>query len=722
MSYRRASGFLLAGFVLTLAGSGPAGAEMEIFGLKASGDVEVGGRVFVDEPRDKDKGYFEEYRDLPESAFLPYLRLRGDSKDDFYTVEIRAKNGGQDDQNFQLRSYGVGRFNFLFEWDQTPHLFSTTGRTFFVEGADNVFTLPTPRPTPLTVWNAAPRIDEIEFRTDTARIAGSYMPTPEWDLNAEYRRIHKGGERPIALSFGTPGNNVFEVAPSIDESIHDATVSAGFAGDGYQLQFSYNLSLFENGFDSFTTDNPCFANAACSASNQTVERGRGSLPPDNVAHTFTLAGGVNLPMRTRVNSSVSYSWQLQSEDFLPHTINPAIVDPGLALPESDLDASVGILRFNLSATSRPLDPVTISTRYRLFRRDDDTDELTFPSQVVDDRNLSTTPITAHRHSYTRHNAGVDVGYKIAKPVSAKVGFDWEHWNRDTESREVDTTNEYTPKLVLDVMPIDWALLRTSYSRSIRRGSDYDQVSDLQIPGIRKFTMANRDRDRVEVLGELSPWDNVTFTTTYSIVMDDYDDSDFGLQEQDSWAVGIDASWRPREWLTIFAGYVHEEFDAKQRSRDRPGAPPPADFPDFDWVADTEDVIDTVRVGFDAILLPKKLDFGANWSLSYARNKMKAQNPTTPVSGTPGQNADATAGDLPDIKNTLSYLNVFLRYWLSERFTAKLAYAFEVFEKTDFRTDDTQPFMVSAGANTILLGNDLRDYTAHYFTLSVAYHF
>lgn len=105
MSYRRVAGFLLAGYVLTLAGSGLAGAETEFLGLRMSGDVEVGGRVFVDEPPDKDKGYFEEFRDLPDSAFLPYLRLRGDSKDDFYTVEIRAKNGGQDDQNFQLRSY-----------------------------------------------------------------------------------------------------------------------------------------------------------------------------------------------------------------------------------------------------------------------------------------------------------------------------------------------------------------------------------------------------------------------------------------------------------------------------------------------------------------------------------------------------------------------------------------------------------------------------------------
>ena len=153
MTYRRATALLLAGFVISLAGSGVARAqeenEKEFFGLKASGDVVVGGRVYADRPKDDERAKFEEYRDLSETIFLDWLRLRGDTKDDFYTVEILAKNGGLDDQNFQLRSYGVGSFDFLFEWDQTPHNISRNSQTLYVEGPDGTFILPSPRPSPI---------------------------------------------------------------------------------------------------------------------------------------------------------------------------------------------------------------------------------------------------------------------------------------------------------------------------------------------------------------------------------------------------------------------------------------------------------------------------------------------------------------------------------------------------------------------------------------------
>jgi hypothetical protein len=42
-------------------------------------------------------------------------------------------------------------------------------------------------------------------------------------------------------------------------------------------------------------------------------------------HTFSVAGGVSLP------GNVTYSLRLQNETFLAHTINPAVVDPTLAL-------------------------------------------------------------------------------------------------------------------------------------------------------------------------------------------------------------------------------------------------------------------------------------------------------------------------------------------------------------------------------------------------------
>src|SRR5256885_1668704 len=85
--------------------------------------------------------------------------------------------------------------------------------------------------------------------------------------------------------------------------------------------------------------------------------GRVSLAPDNMAHTFTIAGGASLPMRTRVNLNLSYSLRLQNDEFLPHTSTQylAASNPGgLFLPDKSLNGMTGTFLANLNVTYRPL--------------------------------------------------------------------------------------------------------------------------------------------------------------------------------------------------------------------------------------------------------------------------------------------------------------------------------------------------------------------------------
>jgi MtrB/PioB family decaheme-associated outer membrane protein len=752
MSYRRATGLLLAGFVISLAGSGVARAEKEIFGLKTSGDVEVGGRVYSDRPKDDERAKFEEYRDLSESAYLDFLRLRGDSKDDFYTIEIWGKNGGLDDQNFQLRSYGVGSFDFLFEWDQTPHNISRNSQTLTVESPTATFNLPSPRPTPLTVWNSAPKIEEIGFRTDTALLDFAFTPSPDWDIGVDVRRSYKHGDRPLMLPFGTPGSNAVEVPLPVDDTMYEVDASAAFAGDGYQLQFNYLFSLFDNDLDGgFRVDNPLAAvdgplNAPMTRS--TPGTGQGALPPDNYAHTFTLAGGVNLPMRTRLNSSFTYSWRKQTADFLPFTINsmlaiqPSVVAAQAALP-NDLDGEVSILRFNLSATSRPMDDMTATVKFRVYDYDDKTDVIPFTLYVEDDLAIQTgsgLPVRARqarRVPYTKWNAGADVRYQLFEPVSVKIGFDWEQWNRNASltpvtpssliesggdsvlhvPREVDKTNEYTPKVMLDITPLDWLLFRVSYAYSKRDNTNYLQASEEQLALLRKYDMADRKRNRVDVLADLIPMDNLMFTFTFNYTKDDYNESQYGTQDWDNWAAGVDASWKPLDWLRV---YVHEEVDNTSRQKFRRSSADPLTLnnPTFDWISEVKDRYDTVRLGLDADLIPEKLKGGVNWNYSIGHTDMNAANPVTPT-GTFA--SSAVAEDFPGVRFSNSMLNVFLRYWISDQFTAKVQWSLETFHESDFRFDGLQPVNPTT-SSVVYLGNNILGYNASYFTLSVGYHF
>lgn len=737
MRFGRAE-LLLVGFLVPLASASAAWGQTELFGVKIDGSVEWGGRVYIDRPSNLESAKFEEYRDIPESAFLQDLRLQLTNKDDSYRFEFGAREAGEEDQNFRLRSSKLGLYDFEFEWDQIPHIFSTTGRTLSTETGRGVFTLASPRPA-LSAHNAGRELDEISTRWDTARISLHLTPTPALDLTAEYNRIDKDGDRPFGMAFGSPGNNFVEVLEPIEQTIHDFRIRGTFAREQYQLQFGYHLSIFENSLNRLIADNPCFGGASgtCTGSSGNASApatGQSSLPPDNMAHTWSLAGGVNLPMRTRVNANFSYSIHLQNDNFLPHTINPAVSHPDLALPQSDLDATVQIINFFVNATSRPLRPLTLSLKYRIYDYNDTTDELFLLAHVVDDRSLVTETRRALRSPYTKQNAEVDARWRIIRPAAFTLGAGWERWDRDEQDREVPESDEVFAKAALDVTPFDWLLGRATYKPSFRRISNYNTFAHLahtapedpidqagpqsQSLLLRKFDEAERDRHRFDALLQLMPTDVFTTSVTGSYRFDEYIDSPLGVREEESWVAGIDFNWMPHERLSLFGGYVHERIDRQMRSRERSrNFSPPivvTDLPDNDWVSDNIDTIDTVHAGGTAALIPKVLDwtFGANYS--YAIGRLETRNPGTPTS------ANATAKLFPPFEDSLLRLETAFKYHFWKHWTTSLGYVFEWFEQENWHTDDLSPFM--AGSNSIWLGNDIKDYTAHIVAITLGYRF
>jgi MtrB/PioB family decaheme-associated outer membrane protein len=726
---------LVLAAVLLLWAADRASAQTSIFGLKIEGEVELGGRVYLDRPEEDERAKLEEYRDLDEQPFGAF-RVRLFRPDESYQVQLGGAKIGQDDQEFFLSSERTGAWRFDFGWDQTPHVLSTTGRLLATEPSPGVFTLPTPRPA-LSAHNAAPRRDEIGTRWDTARLGFVLAPRPDWDVLLEYTRIKKDGERPFGMSFGSPGGNFYEILEPIDHTVHDVRLRGTWSGPGWVLQGGYTLSVFENGETRVLADNPCAGVGACAGDAAGPARGQSSLAPDNMAHTVSVAGALTLPMRSRVAANAAYSLRLQDETFLPHTVNPAIRSDTLTLPASSLDGMVGTFLFNVNASTRPLPPLTVSARYRLFDLDDMTDELVFPGHVVNDRTLVREPRRAGRYEYLKQNADLDARWRFGAPLALTVGAGWERWDRN-EHREVANSNEYLGKAALDVTPADWVLVRLSYRPSFRRIDDYDTFAHLEHtvveedPGpdaraqgqsvlLRKFDEGERDRQRVDLLLQLTPTELVTASVTGGYRMDDYIDSALGLQEAEAWSAGFDLTLVPLEWLSLSAGYVFEEISHQMRSRSREVVGTETlDFPDFDWVSDNVDKVHTLYAGLKATVIPKVLDWLVNVSYAKATGEIDTRNPTAPRSGTGAQRSNATAKPFPDFEDSLLRLETALRYRFWQVWTLTLGYAFEKFEQDDFRTDGLNPFV--PGTTSIFLGNDLKDYTAHIVAAVLGYRF
>jgi MtrB/PioB family decaheme-associated outer membrane protein len=712
--------------------------EVEVGGFRASGEVEVGVRYFIDEPSPTRKGKLFEHRDITEGLFLPGLSLRLVRPDDSYGMEFSGSKWGQDDQEFAFTVGRLGRWTFGIEWNQTPHVYSTTGRTLAIESNRGVFLLPSPRP-PLTAHNAGRELDEISMRTDTGRVFLLVTPVPDLELTAKYTAIRRDGDRPFGVPFGSPGNNFYEVLEPIDQLIHDFRLGAAIARENWQLQGGYALSIFVNDLERMRAANPCAPGAAifgCSSGDLLAAgaptRGQVSLAPDNMAHTLTIAGGVNLPMRTRLNAAASYALHLQDQQFLPHTINPLLVSPDLALPQDSLNGAEHHLVVNLTGVSRPWQPLTLTAKYRLHDLTDLSDELTFPGHVVNDRSLVIGERRAGRYEFTRQNFDLDGRYQVLAPLAVTLGAGWERWDRN-KHREVGESDELIGKAAVDWSPLDWLLARLTYRPSFRRIHDYhtrahlehtvveDPVAATQGQSLllRKFDQADRDRHRFDALLQLSPVDTVSIAPTFGYRWDDYVDSPLGLQEEEAWIAGVDFSWNPIERLALSLSYSHEQIKQRMNSRSRPvigGVG--VDFPDFDWNSRIADKIDTITAGLRATLIPRRLDWIVNASYQYALGRVDTNNPVEPVSAPPN-NVTATAKPWPAFEDELIHVDTALRYHINKSWTASLWYMFEAFQKNDWRTNQLNPFI---GPNAVWLGNDYRNYDAHVAAVTLTYRF
>ena len=734
---------LVAGLVaLTLAT--PAAAQAPAGGLSFEGEIELGGRFFADEPSKSRKAKLEEYRDFTPGMLLERLDLRLFRPDESYSLEFGGSKWGYDDQEFSLRAGRIGRWEFGFDWDQTPHIFATNARMLATETARGVYVLPA-RASAAALsaaekakHNSAPELDEIGVRWDTAKLFFSLTPIPALELRAEYKRINKEGNRPIGMVFGTPGNDFIESLEPIEQTINELRLKASYATERWQLQFQYLLSIFENSVKSLTADNPLQAgDGAFAAATSTSIPGSGtlSLPPDNMAHTFSLAGGVNLPMRTRLTANVSYSLWLQNDDFLAHTRNqaiPAVVE--LDLPASDLDGRVHVTNLYLSAVTRPLRPLTLSAKYRLYDLQDDSQVLTFTGNVESDRILRLNTIRAGRWDFRKQNVDVDGRWQIFQPLALTLGTGWERLDR-SEHREVQESDELFGKAALDATIFDWLQARLTYKPSVRRNAYYDThahkahsvveddigIAQGQSVLLRKFDEGERDRHKVDFSLNIMPHDSVTITPVFSYRADDYIESRLGLQKETAWSAGMDANWAPTERFSISAGYVHEKIDAQQRSRSRPVTGTTTfDFVDFDWVSKNVDVVDTIQGGVRASIIPKMLEWTANASYSYALGSMDTDNPVDPNSGTAAQIATAKVRPIPSFEDSLLRVETALKYTFLKAWSAKLRYVYEQFEKQDWRTDQLTP--TTPTANSVWLGADLKDYSAHMIAITLGYRF
>ena len=745
------SGCVAASLCLIASGGAlAAGAGVEGLGWVVGGSIDVGGMYSFGENQ---SAKYNEYRDM-DNGFLGELSLRGEMKDAPYYFDFEMKNPTRTDQWYEGAFGRFGMFRLEMGYNETPHVLSNSAGTIYQQ-SDGIFTLPPslrgniaaiftgpPAPTSAagraaisSTINGLLRPVDLGFNTGVGGVALQYTPLDSLRFDLAYLNIRKEGTRPMGGQMsGSTSGPVNELAIPINNSTNEVKFGAEYARVNWGLQFGYTGSFFDNQYTGYTWDNPNVATSTATA-NATD---RIAAAPDNFANTFSLTGTAALPLRTRVNGNFSYTMLRQNQSFEYSTQNPNLVrtnrdDAG----KTSADAQANLVSGNILVTSRPLNSLTATARYRYFEYQNDMPFHSFTNNVYDGGGTSAVSASSLNEAYTRQTAGIDLTWRPISALSLKGGYEYQHYYRVNYDDQNFSNRENIGRFSADVTPVDWFLGRLTYTYGDRTISNYTFDPTTMLPQSIKYMYAPRTRNRVDALLQFTPHETVSTSFSAAYAIDDYRDNLFGVTKDDYWNAGVNVDWSPLPWLTLSADYTYEQYNYDMASRYLPGGA----FPGIsanNWNSTSKDEFQNFGVHATVVLIPKKFDIDLGYTVALGYTTFNNSNPnfdnTNPNPALRTANPQAIAYGWNKVENVMQTVRVIAKYRVTEKLSLRSGFAYERYNEKDWARDPMQAFMgnydsttpngppVTQGVQSVWLGATRPNYEAYIFSGFVRYEF
>jgi MtrB/PioB family decaheme-associated outer membrane protein len=758
----------------------------------------AGGARFTDVSGSDEK--FEEYGEVDQGAVLDHLRFRLQYPTSADHLEIDIRDALQDDESYRLVAGRRGRYELSLSYDATPHVFSGgaflwggfgSGRLQIADvvqsqleaneqtgpersgGTLNLATDPNADTTGEDavqqgivrgLYSAA---RPVTFKVQRQRAGAGLEYQVARDVRVWVRVANENRDGARVITAGTyerwnVGSGLThtidrfltagaDLAEPIDYRTLTVTAGAGVQKKAWLADVEYTLTRFRNFEGALLWDNPFRIGDAIQAGG--VDRGRFAvgqlaLPPDSLAHDVSASGAVDLPLHGRLAATLSFGLIGQVDAFLPYTQNAAILATNvggtpsaatLARPAGNLDGDVRTIAGTVSLSARPLEPVSVTVKYRYYGHDGKSRELTFPGYaafgesawrtVKNDRNA---PVANEVFDYRRQDADLGVDYRLSRLVTLSLEGAWEGWSFD--NLRLDGLDEYAVGGGFTVRPLRTATLKVRYRFSDRSADGYLQGRTAENPeatGLVNFNWADRRRHQASARFQMSPVELVSFGVLGKFLDEEYDGKTEGGRQVDQFRFGrtdlralmgaVDVTVTPGERLTFQASYSREYRKEQMASAAKDdGVKANASFgfdddyaPENYWDSNIAETVDTVGVGATVQLVPEKLVLDASYNLSFSSMDVDTRNPNG-VSAT--TLANAVANDWPEIRNRLHEVVVALTYPLLPHVRAGVRYQFESFDLDDFAWSGLQPYMagstVENSTRFLFAGATYDHYKAH----------
>jgi MtrB/PioB family decaheme-associated outer membrane protein len=677
---------------------------------KVYGAVDFGARITQ---VDGDQARFQRYRDLRSGVYATNAVLGRRTPDS--TVEAQAWNIGYRDQRYTLDLQRVGRLSASFLWDQIPLFISGDTRTLYTQAVPGVFRLEDLMQQEIQAGTKTLRAFEdqaVRFDLRTLRKIGQadvlFNVDRSLDLSIRIRSTTREGAIPFGGAFGH--SNAVELPIPVDTRTTDVQTAFEWVNARGLLRVGWDGSTFENGIESVTWDNPLRFGPDIAG---TPSQGRMASWPDNTLAYLHGTGAISLPGRSRLTGYVSLGQGRSDADLLPFTINTAI--PPVALARGTAEAEHRMTIAQLTFASRPASVIAFNARYRYAEVDVRTPvfERTAGS-VAYDSTFNAIAGPSEYHSVTRVTFDADAAIAVAPFASLKVGVS--RLGSEYQHRLWDNTEENVFRVSLDTTGSALFSVRGLYENRRREGSGFEPAALAEVgevPGMRQYDIANRDRQRLTLIATALPGGKFGLNASAGIGRDEYPDSEIGLQSYDSDQYSAGFSVAPDDRYNLTASYGWERYRSLQRSRNATTAADQAN-PLRDWTTDYTGNVNFLEAGLDIdrAIARTLIRISTDWNRSNDTYLYGL------VTGSPL----AVPERLPPVKNELLRSEIDVTYELTQALRLGVAYWFDDYNVEDFALGPTtltgialppvqegQPIVAT---NALLLGYLYRPYTAH----------
>jgi len=650
---------------------------------------------------------------------------------------------GFDTLSFLARYGDQGRWRVSAFYDGFTRAYTETARSPFNGLGTRNLTLPRNWVTGVSsvqFSTLAQNLKPAELKVAWQNVGGDFVLVPRkgYEVRLKFNHRNRQGLRGQSLPFGQEANfpvGIFFPQP-VDYDSNQFNASVAYAGQSLQWTAAYALSIFTDKIDAVTIPNPYSRSLGTpwqggAFSGYPLATGQYGLPPDSVAHQFTLSGGYVISPKTRVTVRLSYALQMQNDAFLPYTINALLSVPE-PLPRTSFDGKIHKTHLAMTLASREWQSIDISAGYVFDDRANRSpmDLYSYVANDVQDQPQPFIPGNSRYirrnlpHSYTFHQVKAEAGYRIMPRTRMSLAYTGDFKWRSYQ--QVARTNEHTLKTKL-LSNFATGSAWISYVYADRSGSRYDDEhpwilshtasylnasvfnQSIEHPLLRKFFLA--DRKRHEAKGGL------TFDATAALAInvsggyakDDYAQSQLGLRKSESLTFDADVSYVYEERLTASAFYSFERIRSDQNGYLIFGVS--ENNPAQNWSVRNRDAVHTAGLRLDWHAVSQKLKLGGTYFLSNGVSRTGTL--TAPF------NIYTMAAPLPAAREITHNLGVMGEYTVRPDTAVRVGYTVERHRSRDWQYDGIGFALVAQ-----ILGSGILSprYTAHVVWVSTRYQF